>query len=111
MAITIEPILGVMAGSYGQTITLTVVDEDGTVQDVSGYTTITIVGQSPDGRKTATANGSYVSDGSDGQVSFTWASGDIDRSGTWILQMEFTTASEVFKSQPTEMVVGRGLRT
>lgn len=110
MAITIEPIRGVMTGSYGQTITLTVVDEDGIVQDVSGYTTITIVARSPDGRTSATANGSYVTDGSDGQVSFSFTSGQIDRSGPWNLQMEFATASETFKTRATEMDVGQGLR-
>jgi hypothetical protein len=110
MAITIQPIRGVMVGSYGQTITLTVVDEDGITQDVSGYTTITIVARSPDARKTVTANGSYVTDGSDGQISFAFVDGDIGRSGLWNLQVEFETSTEIFKTRPTEMDVGQGLR-
>ena len=111
MTVTIEPILGVMVGSYGQTITLTVVDDDGIVQDVSGYTNIIIVAQSPDGRANSTATGSYGTNlGTDGEISFSWADGDIDRSGTWIIQVEFSTANEVFKTQPAEMVVGKGLR-
>jgi len=110
MAITIEPIRGVMVGSFGQTITLIVVDEDGVVQDVSGYTDITVISRSPYDLKTVTSSGSYTSDGTDGSITYSYVSGDIDRSGDWKVQAEFSTASETFKTRPTTMDVGMGLR-
>lgn len=112
MSISIEPIRGVTVGSYGQTITLTVVDRTGTVQDLSDYDSdgITVIGVSPSGRKTVTATGSFVSDGSDGQVSFSWADGDIDVSGKWKAQIELTTATELFKTRTVDMDVAPSLR-
>ena len=112
MAITIQPVLGVVVGSYGQGITITIVNEDGVAQDVSGYTTITIVGLSPDERttKTATADYATANNGTDGKISFSWADGDIKRSGTWKIQAEFSKVGEVFKTYYGEMDVGQGLR-
>jgi hypothetical protein len=112
MPINIEPVRGVMVGSYGQAITLTVVDDEGTVQDVSGYTTITIITRSPHDLKTLTSTGSYATGslGTDGAITYTYASGDIDRSGKWKVQVEFATGTEVFKTRYTTMDVGEALR-
>jgi hypothetical protein len=112
MAISIEPIRGVMVGSYGQAITLTVVDDEGTVQDVSGYTTITVVTRSPYDLKTLTSTGAYATGnlGTDGAITYSYASGDIDRSGKWKVQVEFITGTETFKTRYTSMDVGEALR-
>ena len=112
--VTVEPIKGIMVGSFGQEIVLTVINEDGAAQDVSGYGTITVAGLSPDQTKPITATGSYATgnNGTDGKVKFKWASGDIDRKGTWQVQVEFLDGTtELFKTYPTTMEVGQGLRS
>jgi hypothetical protein len=112
MAVTIEPIKGIMVGSYGQGITITVVNEDGVAQDISGYTEWTIVGLPPDGRGAKTATAAYSGNGgTDGVLTFSWASGDIDRSGTWKVQAELSKSGEIFKTYFGEMEVGIGLRS
>lgn len=113
MSVTIEPIKGIIVGSYGQGIVLTVVNDDGIPQDISGYDSATgllIVGIPPSGRGVRTATADYVSDGSDGQLSFAWADGDIDQSGPWKVQAELHKTGELFKTYFGEMEVGVGLR-
>lgn len=106
-----EPLRGIMVGSYGQSCQLTCVDRLGTSQDVSGFTDIRIVGMPPDNRNAAVANGSYVTDGSDGKVQWQWASGDITTEGNWRIQIEFHKTGVVAMSYTGIMEVGPSLRT
>ena len=87
---------GVYVGDFGYTITITLKDEDGTVQNVSTYSTSqTIYLRSPDGSKEVTCTGSFNTDGSDGKIDFAFASGDIDRPGLWKAQVVlFLTATK-----------------
>lgn len=112
MALTnkIQTINGVVVGSYLQVIQVACVDADGVAQDVSGYTTRTAVAMPPDHRKTVTASVTYVTDGTDGLVQWSFASGDIDRAGNWEVQLEFSTVSKMVKSYTAIMEVGRGER-
>ena len=110
----IKPIRGVIVGSSGQTITGTCVDDDGVAQDISGYTTLTVVAVSPDRKKTVTATASYKNppgDGSTGLITWVWAIGNIDRPGIWEIQLELRTpGSELTKSYVGTMQVGKALR-
>jgi hypothetical protein len=110
LANNLEPILGVVVGAYAQTIQLACINVDGVAQDISAYTTLTVVGKSPDRRKTATATATYVNAGVDGLIQFSWADGDIDRPGNWELQVELSTGSKMTKSYVATMMVGKALR-
>lgn len=66
------------------------------ILDVSNATVKIILGR-PDGtslEKTAT----YVTDGTDGQVQYITASGDIDMEGTWNIQVQVSTLYGSWKS-------------
>lgn len=106
-----ESLRGVMVGSKGQLCQLTCVDRKGAAQDVSGFTTIRVVAMPPDSRVAVAAAGTYVTDGSDGKVQFSWAAGDIDREGTWSLQIEFHKTGVIALSYLGSMDVGPALRT
>lgn len=102
-------IRGVAVGSYGNTLLITLKDLDGNVQDVSSYTgTKTAIAHSPAGR-TKTATVSFNSDGSDGVVSWSWASGDIDVPGDWKVQIVLNSTSARVKSFIAKMPVIPGL--
>ena len=92
-------IRGVAVGSFGQTILITLRDLDGVPQDVQAFTGIlTAIAKPPGGKKTVTATVTFNSDGIDGKVSFSWASGDIDESGDWELQITLNSGSARVKS-------------
>jgi len=111
----IKPIRGVIVGSSGQTIKATCVNDEGVPQDVSGYASITVVGVSPDRKKTSTATVTYTNppnDGTTGLVEWSWALGAIDRPGPWEVQLEFynSGSGEMAKSYVGIMDVGKALR-
>ncbi len=84
----IGTIRGVAVGSFGVLIFVTLRDTAGNPQDVSSFVgTKLAIGVSPDKRKTRSASVSFSTDGSDGIVSWAWASGDMDRAGDWELQV------------------------
>jgi len=90
----------IIAGDYGQTIVLTVLDTDTeTAADVSAYTTaIQVWLKDPDGN-VESKTGAFVSDGSDGQVSYTLADGDIDAEGQWGVRARVASGSAVLSSK------------
>ncbi len=100
-----KPLRGVNVGSYGQLITVTFTSS-GVAQDISTYSgTKTFVAHSPRGGSEVTATLSFVL-GSDGTMSFSWATGDIDRDGMWTVQMEILgAAGERWISDPFGMEV------
>lgn len=99
------PLRGVNVGSYGQLITVTFTSS-GVAQDIAAYTgTKTIVAHSPSGRRQITASLTFVT-ATDGTLSFTWASGDINREGIWKVQIELLVgATERWVSDPFNMEV------
>lgn len=103
-------IRGVAVGSYGQTLLITLKDQDGVVQDVSAFTgTKTAIGLTPDKRDTVSRTVSFNSDGADGVVSWTWAAGNIDRPGDWEVQIVLNSASARIKTFLAKMPVIPGL--
>jgi len=99
--------------SYGQSIILTLKDPDPPhgAQDISSYTTRTVVVRSPDQSKTVTATASFVTDGTEGKISFFFADGDIDRHGKWSGQVKLEKTSVELRSSLFEMIVAEGLNT
>lgn len=98
---------GIVVGSYGQTIVVTLKDSDGNVQDISAFTgTKQAVARSPDEKKVVTAAASFTTDGTDGKVQFSFASGDIDRPGDWSMQIVLNKTGAIAKSYTFTMDVG-----
>lgn len=87
-------IKGLVVGQYGEAISLTVIDKNGNAVDISAYTSgITVTLRDPKSLKTLSYAGSFVTDGTDGKVRFTPASGDLDRYGIWEGQIKLDKAS------------------
>lgn len=66
-----------------------VVEEDGQPLDISTATAITYEFTAPDGIVT-TKNAAFLTDGVDGKLVYTTASGDIDQVGVWKVRAAFT---------------------
>lgn len=96
----------VIVGNFGQKIVLTLQDSGGTAVDVSGYTgTNTVTFRKPDGVPQQFTL-SFDSDGTDGKVKFTPASGEIDQKGDWIGTIELKVGATVIsRSVPFTMEV------
>jgi len=84
----------IVAGDYGQTIQLTILDVDtDAAADVSGYTTSQqIILRDPDGNEAA-KTASFADDGSDGVVEYTLIADDINEKGHWGARARVTSAS------------------
>ena len=68
-------------------------------QDVSAYTGLRLYFQSPDGRKTITSTGAFVTDGSDALISWSFDSDSpLDREGIWAGQAELDQTGQKSKS-------------
>jgi len=103
---TLNLITGLVKGQYGSSIVLTVVDDEGAVIDLSSYTGITIKALSPDARTTLSFTGAFVTDGTDGQISFTPSTNNtFDRDGTWEGQVQFTASGILVLTVIFEMEV------
>ena len=91
----------IVVGNYGQTIIVAAKNRDGDTLDLSTYTgTKTLYARSPNGNKVVDAAVSFVTDGSNGQMSFAFASGDIDQDGTWLGQVKLQKTGADLKSVP-----------
>lgn len=105
MATVTNKLTNVFVGDYGIVITITFKDEDGTLQDVSSFTTKKVFSRSPDGRKIVTSTAGFTSDGTDGKITYSYANGDIDRDGVWKAQAELNNGTAVVYSHVFDVVV------
>lgn len=96
----------VVVGNFGNKIVITLQNSAGTAVDISGYTGTNIVNfRKPDGT-TQQFTLAFDSDGTDGKVKFTPASGEIDLKGAWIGTIELKVgATVVARSIPFTMEV------
>lgn len=85
---------GIVVGQYGEPIYITVVDDNGNSINISGYTTLKQVTIFNPGSLTVKSyTAAFTTDGTDGGLNFTPATGDIDGAGTWKGQVRLKTAS------------------
>lgn len=104
----LNKITGLVVGEFGTARILTVVEDDGTVIDISSYTSITIRAISPDARTTLSFTGTLVGGGTGGQFSFIPTSGNtFDRDGTWEGQVQFTATSILVLTVIFEMEIDK----
>jgi hypothetical protein len=105
---TLNKVTGLVAGQYGSSIQLQVVDDAGNPIDISSYTGITIRALSPDARTTLQFTGAKVGGGTNGQFSFTPTSGNtFDRDGTWEGQVQFSAGGILALTVVFEMEVDK----
>lgn len=81
-------------GDVGTVFTVTMKDEDGVVVDISSFTTRQLLYRKPDGT-VDTQTAAFVTDGTDGKITYTTAAGDIDLPGNWRIQPKLTKAGGV----------------
>jgi len=112
MTLTLPELKGLVVGEYGKVQSVILKDFDGAVQNVSTYTGMTLVFRSPEGTKTVTASGAFVTDGSDGAIAWAFTSDSyLDRPGTWEGQAELTKTGFSVKSLPFDVPVEKTLRS
>ena len=113
MGITTSPLLrGLVVGEYGKVNSITLKNFSGAAENVSIYTgNKYVVFRSPDKRKSITCTASFLTDGSDGIVTWSFGSGDpLDRDGIWEAQAELNCSSSLAKSYPFDAEVKLELR-
>jgi hypothetical protein len=94
-----------VAGDYGHVMDLTVYDVDTeAAADVSSYTTIQVEFKDPGGTVT-TKDAAFATDGSDGVVRYTTASGDIHVAGEWAARVKLSKSGAVLRSVWEEFTV------
>jgi hypothetical protein len=76
-------------GDYGTVFEITLQDQDGAAADVSGATTKQIIFRKPGGT-VVTKAADFVTDGTDGKIDYTAASGDLDTAGDWRIEGQVT---------------------
>lgn len=79
-----------------------------TLVDISGATTKQLIFKKPSGDK-LTKSASFYTDGTDGILTYTTVSGDLDEIGTWKLQGYVVLASGSWKSDIHTFTVHRNL--
>ena len=78
--------------------------EAGVAVDISGATTKEIILRAPDATKTTYA-GTFISDGTDGQLRYTTVATDIDQDGHWHLQGKIIMPAGTFFSSVEDFYV------
>lgn len=89
-------------------IILTCRDSDEAIVDISGATELSITFKKPDGTS-ITRIGSLLTDGTDGKLTYTFASDDLDVEGVWQVQAHVTAATWEAHSDIYEFTVDPNL--
>ncbi len=84
-------------GDYGGIIRVRV-REDGAVKDVSGYTTRQFRLIRPTDKVETIVTATFTTDGTDGLLQYTVASGLLSKKGAWRIQVLLTSASAYVQS-------------
>jgi hypothetical protein len=82
---------------FGTVLTFTFLDESNEVVPLAGLTSREIIFKKPDGTRLSKTP-SLTTDGSDGKVYYTLASGDFDVKGMWQVQGRAANASSNYYS-------------
>jgi len=95
--------MAIHVGDYGTVVNMTVT-EDGAEVDISTATAKKFIFKNRSGRVEVDAD--FVTDGSDGELTYTFLEGDLDTAGTWQVQAKVTLATgEWFTEAQTFQVV------
>ena len=92
----------------GTIIRVTVKDCNDVAIDISAATDLSIIFKKPSGT-TITATGSLYTDGTDGIITYTVASGLLDEIGTWKIQASYESPNGSWKSDFKSFKVHRNL--
>lgn len=101
----LNQVTGIVAGQYGETIILQVVDDDGLAIDLSAYTAVVIRALSADAQESIQWTGAFVS-ATGGTFSFTPDTAlTFVRPGTWEAQAQFSDTGILALTVPFEILV------
>jgi len=90
---------GAAVGEYGKTYVVTLKNFEDESQDASAYSNLNLYFRSPDGTKTVNCTGAFVTDGSDGLLSWSFDSSDpLDREGIWSGQAKLYQSGQESRS-------------
>jgi len=107
MSVTVDQTI-LVVGALGVPIEATIIDPiTSAAADISAATTMEFHVRKPDAT-TDTWTAAFVTDGTDGQITYTTATGDIDQAGTWVFEARIVTASQDYRTvtQPQFRVRG-----
>lgn len=96
-------------GSYGQAISVLLKNADGTAYDLTGNTALKFRFLKNGASSATEVDASVVGDATDGQLSYTWADGNLDTEGPLRYQWKVTKASEVLFTEIRERFVAGNL--
>lgn len=91
----------------GTILEVTIVDELNVVQDISTATSKQFIFDKPDGTQ-LTVSASFSTDGTDGKIQYTFASGNIDQVGLWIYRGKVTSPAGTWTSEDYTFTVEDG---
>lgn len=104
--------LEVVQGAYGETITLTLQNKQGTAQDVSSYDGDKEISfRAPRNLKVFSSTADFNSDGIDGKIDFVFdADTNPDIDGDWECTVELAKTGVLSRSFPFLMHVAKSVR-
>jgi hypothetical protein len=97
----------IIADDFGQVVELTITDTDsGEFADISSYSDAQVfLLKSPKGSVSGALTAAFSSDGTDGKVKYTLASGDIGQGGNWAIRARVTKSGAQLTSKWTQFQV------
>ena len=95
-------------GDIGTVLNHTIKDQDDAVVDISSANERKIIFNKPDGTAVV-KTGTLTTDGTDGQMYYTTASGDLNLEGNWTRQGKVTFGSNVWYSDIVKFKVYKNL--
>jgi hypothetical protein len=98
----------IVKGTYGQTIEITI-QQDGTTQDISSYTTTKQIILKAPSNKIVTLTAAFKTDGTDGIVTASLEDGNIDEAGEWEIQARLANTTADIRSVSTTFSVAENL--
>ena len=92
-------------GDFGLAINLTVADAKGIFIDISAASDTDYEIEDPN-RNISTVAASFVTDGSDGKLTYVLADGDLNESGRWKVRVKITeTPTKCYRTEKLEFPV------
>lgn len=95
-------------GDVGTQFIVTVKSANGSIVDISGFTTYEIFFKKPNG-ESETKTAALYTDGTDGKITYTTVDGDIDVAGLWRMQARLSNLNSQYSSDIVMFIVYRNL--